>query len=110
MAARHAVSAIVTTRNGRFTSPRLRGEVGFGYRANPGEGESPHALSSELAEAAPHPDPLPARAGRGRSAVSLSRVSRTYSAATICCVLPSPTTPPTEAPLPPLLTPPLPPS
>ena len=29
------------------------------------EGRSAHSSSSELAEAAPHPDPLPARAGRG---------------------------------------------
>ncbi len=37
------------------TSPRLRGEVGL--RSNPGEGDSPRIA---LAEAAPHPDPLPA--------------------------------------------------
>jgi peptide/nickel transport system ATP-binding protein len=40
------------------TSPRARGEVGL--RSNPGEGESPRVA---LAEAAPHPDPLPAKGG-----------------------------------------------
>jgi peptide/nickel transport system ATP-binding protein len=39
------------------TSPRLRGEVGL--RSNPGEG-TPRVV---LAEAAPHPDPLPAKGG-----------------------------------------------
>jgi peptide/nickel transport system ATP-binding protein len=41
-----------------LTSPRLRGEVGL--RSNPGEGDSPHTV---LAEAAPHPNPLPAKSG-----------------------------------------------
>jgi hypothetical protein len=36
----------------------------FGYRAAPGEGDSQRA---SLAETAPHPNPLPARTGRGRS-------------------------------------------
>jgi peptide/nickel transport system ATP-binding protein len=40
------------------TSPRERGEVGL--RSNPGEGDSPPVV---LAEAAPHPDPLPAKGG-----------------------------------------------
>ena len=46
-----------------LTSPRLRGEVGL--RSNPGEGVQVHPLTAVLAERAPHPDPLPARAGRG---------------------------------------------
>ncbi|NEV02212.1 hypothetical protein FNJ47_42405 [Bradyrhizobium sp. UFLA 03-164] len=46
----------------RFTSPRLRGEVGL--RSNPGEGVQVSTLFS-LADRAPHPNPLPARAGRG---------------------------------------------
>ena len=47
------------------TSPRLPGEVGL--RSNPGEGDSPRThSSSNLRKAAPHPNPLPARAGRGR--------------------------------------------
>jgi DNA helicase-2/ATP-dependent DNA helicase PcrA len=40
------------------TSPRLRGEVGS--RSEPGEGDSP---STELAERAPHPGPLPVKDG-----------------------------------------------
>ncbi|QOZ27552.1 ATP-dependent helicase [Bradyrhizobium sp. CCBAU 51753] len=43
---------------GDVTSPRLRGEVGA--QSAPGEGESPQ---TELAEAAPHPDPLPVKDG-----------------------------------------------
>ncbi|NLS72887.1 hypothetical protein E3H11_29075 [Bradyrhizobium brasilense] len=46
----------------RRTSPRLRGEVGL--RSNPGEGVQVSTLGS-LADKAPHPNPLPARAGRG---------------------------------------------
>src|ERR1700732_4961709 len=34
----------------------------FGYRAAPGEGDSPRV---QLVETAPHPNPLPRRAGRG---------------------------------------------
>jgi DNA helicase-2/ATP-dependent DNA helicase PcrA len=44
------------------TSPRLRGEVGL--RSNPGEGDSPQ---TELLEAPPHPDPLPASGEREKS-------------------------------------------
>jgi peptide/nickel transport system ATP-binding protein len=40
------------------TSPRVRGEVGT--QSVPGEGDSPHTA---LAEAPPHPDPLPAKRG-----------------------------------------------
>ena len=40
------------------TSPRVRGEIGL--RSNPGEGDSPQV---SLAEAAPYPDPLPAKGG-----------------------------------------------
>jgi peptide/nickel transport system ATP-binding protein len=40
------------------TSPRLRGEVGA--QSAPGEGDSPRTM---LAEAATHPDPLPAKGG-----------------------------------------------
>src|SRR5712664_3552813 len=32
-------------------------------RCDPGEGEAPHMLSTECAEAAPHPNPLPAKSG-----------------------------------------------
>jgi hypothetical protein len=39
----------------------LRGEVGL--RSNPGEGDYPRTLSSEFAEAAAHPNPLPASRG-----------------------------------------------
>src|SRR5438552_833448 len=45
-----------------LTSPRLRREVGL--RSNPGEGV-PVSPPSALVEGAPHPNPLPARAGRG---------------------------------------------
>ncbi|HBY31914.1 MAG: hypothetical protein CFE30_19975 [Bradyrhizobium sp. PARBB1] len=49
-----------------FTSPRVRGEVGSHRRCDPGEGESPRESSlTVISEAAPHPNPLPARAGRG---------------------------------------------
>jgi 16S rRNA processing protein RimM len=41
------------------TSPRLQGEVG--ERSEPGEGDSP---GTEIAERAPHPDPLPASGER----------------------------------------------
>ena len=44
------------------TSPRLRGEVDA--RSASGEGESPQAV---LAEAAPHPDPLPASGEREKA-------------------------------------------
>src|SRR5258708_521825 len=44
-----------------FTSPRLRGEVGWRASArDPGEGGSPRA---ESVERAPHPNPLPAKSG-----------------------------------------------
>ena len=43
---------------------RLRGEVGLHRRCNPGEGEPPRVrLSTERAEAAPHPDLLPVKNG-----------------------------------------------
>ncbi|MBI5320390.1 ABC transporter ATP-binding protein [Bradyrhizobium sp.] len=45
------------------TSPRLRGEVGA--QSAPGEGDSPRAA---LADAAPHPDPLPAKGGEREKA------------------------------------------
>ncbi|WP_338691273.1 UvrD-helicase domain-containing protein [Bradyrhizobium sp. 26S5] len=48
---------------GDLTSPRLRGEVGL--RSNPGEGDSPQTV---LAEAAPHPDPLPVKDGEREQA------------------------------------------
>src|ERR1700690_931368 len=59
-----------------FGRRRMRGEVGL--RSNPGEGESPHSLSSEFAEAAPHSNPLrasfarldPAKSGARESDVS----------------------------------------
>ncbi|QOZ29775.1 hypothetical protein XH93_17735 [Bradyrhizobium sp. CCBAU 51753] len=57
----------------RFASPRLRGEAGTHRRCVPGEGESPRIrLSDACVETAPHPNPLPARAGRG-SAFPLRR-------------------------------------
>src|SRR5579872_2612009 len=49
--------------------PAMRGEVGL--RSNPGEGhgtESQYAQNSRIA--APHPNPLPAKAGRGGGATS----------------------------------------
>jgi peptide/nickel transport system ATP-binding protein len=49
-----------------LTSPRLRGEVGL--RSNPGEGGPPR---TELAEAAPHPDPLPASGEREKTPLLL---------------------------------------
>ncbi|UPJ51534.1 UvrD-helicase domain-containing protein [Bradyrhizobium sp. 200] len=57
------LSAIIP---GDLTSPRLRGEVGLpgsaiARQSNPGEGDSPRA---ELAETAPHPDPLRASSAR----------------------------------------------
>ncbi|MGY3130620.1 hypothetical protein ACVWZM_001302 [Bradyrhizobium sp. USDA 4501] len=48
------------------TPLRLRGEVGSHRRCDPGEGVQVYPRPI-LADAAPHPDPLPARAGRGRS-------------------------------------------
>jgi hypothetical protein len=41
----------------------LAGEVGL--RSDPGEGVQVYTTPSALAERAPHPNPLPARAGRG---------------------------------------------
>ncbi|QOZ30573.1 hypothetical protein XH92_01640 [Bradyrhizobium sp. CCBAU 53421] len=57
-----------------LTSPRLRGEVGLHRRCNPGEGVqvSPR---SELAETAPHPNPLPARTGRGSITARASTIA-----------------------------------
>src|SRR6516162_8455813 len=45
---------LVLKQRPRFTSPRLRGEVGL--RSNPGEGDSPRA---RCVESPPHPNPLP---------------------------------------------------
>ena len=53
------------SRNGRVTSPRLRGEVGA--RSAPGEGVSRKAPRVELA---PHPDPLPASGEREQGAAA----------------------------------------
>src|SRR5262245_61418346 len=52
----------------RFTSPRLRGEVGL--RSNPGEGDSPRF---SLVERAPHPSPLPASGARETATPALER-------------------------------------
>ncbi|HLG79609.1 MAG TPA: UvrD-helicase domain-containing protein [Bradyrhizobium sp.] len=57
---------------GSSTSPRLRGEVGS--RSEPGEGDSPRA---QLAEAAPHPGPLPVKDGEREQSTPLKN---------ICCV------------------------
>src|SRR5262245_8678199 len=59
----------------RFTSPRLRGEVGL--RSHTGEGESPRARS---AESPPHPSPLPARGERENNIISGRTMSRLVAA------------------------------
>src|SRR5260370_23715129 len=55
-----------------FTSPRLRGEADRS-EARSGDGDSLH---TEFLVTAPHPGPLPARAGRGRSEIGLPDLSR----------------------------------
>src|SRR5499427_4257509 len=53
----------------------MRGEVGL--RSNPGEGEPPRVIfASEYAEAAPHPNPLPASAFARRRASADKRAGR----------------------------------
>src|SRR5437763_1700158 len=63
------LSAIIP---GDLTSPRLRGEAGA--QSAPGERDSPRA---ELAETAPHPDPLPVKDGEREKTAPLKN---------ICCV------------------------
>ena len=62
--------------NVELASPRpaLRGEVGL--LSNPGEGDSPR---TQPVETAPHPDPLPARAGRGRETYQIFSSTGTSS-------------------------------
>jgi DNA helicase-2/ATP-dependent DNA helicase PcrA len=66
------LSAIIP---GDLTSPRLRGEVGA--QSAPGEGESPQTA---LAEAAPHPDPLPVKDGERETTAPAAPLKN------ICCV------------------------
>jgi DNA helicase-2/ATP-dependent DNA helicase PcrA len=61
-----------------FTSPRLRGEVDA--RSASGEGDSPQ---TELAERAPHPDPLPAKSGEREQTALPSPPPHVKN---ICCV------------------------
>jgi DNA helicase II / ATP-dependent DNA helicase PcrA len=63
-----------------LTSPRLRGEVGA--QSAPGEGLSPPA---ELAERAPHPDPLPASGGE-REKIAPPGMTPSPPPKNICCV------------------------
>ena len=66
------VHAAVTGKGGDLflTSPRLRGEVGAHRKCDPGEGVQVCQLAPAFAVRAPHPDPLPASAGRGRTHTS----------------------------------------
>ncbi|MCK1638440.1 UvrD-helicase domain-containing protein [Bradyrhizobium sp. 157] len=59
---------------GALTSP-LRGEVGA--QSAPGEGDSPR---TELAETAPHPDPLPVKDGERE------KIAPSFPPKNICCV------------------------